>query len=431
MLRGAGALVKRLISWRDSSARNVAIATAMDNARMARITSAFQANSGGTSIAEPGLTALRDDYLALDTASKYMLWQSQLPVRALKRYAQAACRTEWGLDFLISVRGDILRNHRSARTEPMPHGPVFLDLLKSQIQASLFPQLQLVPITPDTDIRLQQKIVDYETVHPMTTLQELTSRMRPQRQVFAFVHPRVSDPIAFVEVALVKGISSNIQDILNEKTDPEADVDTAMFYSINSTMKGTIRLSGIDLGTRLIRNVIPVIQQSDPRVQTFCTLSPIPSFRSWLSSKWALWDAGERLAGRDINLEWLLSPDDVRFLREQDFAVSSVADLGQFIENRRWVYSSALNDVAGRVLVKLCFRYLTEERRDPVANFHLRNGACLHRLNWNGDVSRKGIVQSYSMMANYLYDLDRLEDNTQAYLEGRVIVCAAPMKSKL
>ena len=246
---------------------------------------------------------------------------------------------------------------------------------------------------------LLQKIMTYEAVHPMAGWADLRRRLAEDRRCFAFFHPALPDePLIFVEVALVRGMASAVQPLIaapDETLDP-AKADTAIFYAINNCQVGLV---GISFGNFLIKQVVVELAHELPGLKTFATLSPIPGFRVWLASLAGTGDEGpsavetaviERLS----RAEWHGDEDAATDMQEP--------------------------------LMRLCARYLLQAKArgrplDPVARFHLRNGARLERLNWLGDVSAKGLSDSAGLLVNYVYDPRTIERNHESYVrEGRI-----------
>jgi malonyl-CoA decarboxylase len=239
-----------------------------------------------------------------------------------------------------------------------------------------------------------EKLIHYETVHAIDGWDDLRRRLAQDRRCFAFFHPALPDePLIFVEVALVRGIADRVAPLLDraaEVIDP-ADADSAIFYSINHCQRG---LRGISFGNFLIKQVAAELQAELPNLRSFATLSPVPGFRTWLETAPSLQAVG---------------PGLVRKLHGR--APASLADD---------------HELAGRFL-PLCAAYLVRARRDgqlldPVARFHLRNGARLERINWAADLSPQGLAGSAGMMVNYVYRLDQVERNHEDFVnKGRVV----------
>jgi malonyl-CoA decarboxylase len=249
-----------------------------------------------------------------------------------------------------------------------------------------------------------EKLIKYEAVHRIRDWRALRRRLENDRRCFGFFHPSLPDePLVFTELALTDGLSARVQPLLDPDTpilDPQT-CNCAVFYSISNCHEG---LRGVSFGNALIRRAIDHLRSEFPRLKTLATLSPVPGFREWLVS-----------VARDGNRD--------------------VADLIARLSDTRWIGNSALSVDLGRALVPLCASYLLDAKRgqqpaDPVARFHLRNGARLERLNWLGDTSEAGLDRSLGMTANYRYRLADIERNRRAYVtEWKVM--ASPRVHKL
>jgi malonyl-CoA decarboxylase len=254
-----------------------------------------------------------------------------------------------------------------------------------------------------------EKIIRYEAVHQIQDWNDLRARIDPpDRRCYAFFHPAlVDEPLIFVEVALTRDIPAAIAPILankREMIDPER-ATTAVFYSISNCQRG---LAGVSFGHFLIKQVVAEISREFSRLSTFVTLSPAPNFAGWLKR--------ERAA------------EDSQALAAADLAALSVLDDGG------WVHDpEAINLLRDPVLRAAATYFLTARSRtgspvDPVARFHLGNGARLERINWPGDLSERGLQQSFGVMVNYLYDLGDIEKNHEAYAETRAVIAANAVK---
>jgi malonyl-CoA decarboxylase len=267
-------------------------------------------------------------------------------------------------------------------------------------------------ISWDSPAALLEKLIAYEAVHEIQSWNDLKNRLEADRRCFAFFHPRMPDePLIFVEVALVAGMAGNIHALLDESAplgDPNA-ADTAIFYSISNCQRG---LNGISFGDFLIKRVVDALAAELPRLKVFATLSPVPGFRAWLSKE------GPRLE---------LQPAEAKALSTVVVNGAAAPDLVELLDRPGWQTDPALTAALREPLVRLCAQYLLQEKgrsgraADPVAHFHLTNGARVQRLNWLGDLSEKGLQQSAGIMVNYLYRLDHIETNHEAYRgEGKV-----------
>jgi malonyl-CoA decarboxylase len=281
--------------------------------------------------------------------------------------------------------------------------------------------LELRRITWDSPAALLEKLMAYEAVHEIRGWTDLKNRLDTDRRCFAFFHPRMPDePLIFVEVALVSGIAGNIHTLLDEAApigNPQA-ADTAIFYSISNCQNGLV---GISFGDFLIKRVVDALTSELPRLKTFATLSPLPGFRAWLAAEAERGD--------------LLLPAEARAARSRGGVLDGEdADriLLRLVDRPEWQEDPQVASMLREPLLRLGARYLLQARapsgraRDPVAHFHLSNGARVEQLNWLGDVSEKGLQQSAGMMVNYLYRLGDIEANHEAYRdEGRVVASSA------
>jgi malonyl-CoA decarboxylase len=256
-----------------------------------------------------------------------------------------------------------------------------------------------------------QKIIRYEAVHEIQDWDDLRRRIDlPDRRCYAFFHPAlVDDPLIFVEVALTREIPSAIAPILADKRDVvEPDrATTAVFYSITNCQRG---LAGVSFGNFLIKQVVEEVSREVGRVSTFVTLSPAPNFAAWLKRERAqqasmALDDDDRTALTALdNPNWSRVPEIAEKVREP------------LLRAAAWYYVRGRN---GRGLPI-----------DAVARFHLGNGARLEQLDWLGDTSERALQQSYGLMVNYLYDVEYIEKNHEAYAQQRIVV-AAKSVSKL
>jgi malonyl-CoA decarboxylase len=273
--------------------------------------------------------------------------------------------------------------------------------------------LELKRISWESPAALLEKLIAYEAVHEIRGWTDLKNRLEADRRCFAFFHPRMPDePLIFVEVALVKGMAENVHALLDE-TAPLGDpnvADTAIFYSISNCQRG---LNGISFGDFLIKRVVDALAAELPRLKIFATLSPVPGFRAWLAKE------GQR---PDI-----LLPAEAKALAAAA-GNGAEPDLLRLLERPDWAADAALAAALREPLLRLCAQYLLLEKgrsgraADPVAHFHLTNGARVERLNWAGDLSAKGLQQSAGVMVNYNYRLDHIEANHEAYRgDGKVV----------
>ncbi|MEX3008558.1 malonyl-CoA decarboxylase [Hoeflea sp. TYP-13] len=260
----------------------------------------------------------------------------------------------------------------------------------------------------DTPANILEKIIEYEAVHAIDDWDDLRRRIEPEdRHCFAFFHPVMPDePLIFVEVALSKGVPGSVQEVLAGEREilTEDMADTAVFYSISNCQRG---LGGISFGNSLIKQVVEDLSRDLPHLKTFVTLSPVPGFNRWLSTL------------RDEQ------PDSVAAEILQ--VVQQAADSGDtdMLEQ----YSAELRYLA--------IQYLVEQKRanglplDPVARFHLGNGAMIHEVHAMADISPNGLHQSSSVMVNYLYDLSRVEQNHEEFATDKTVAQSRTIQSIL
>jgi len=257
-----------------------------------------------------------------------------------------------------------------------------------------------------TSAAILEKIIRYEAVHEIRDWADLRRRIDPaDRRCYAFFHPAlVDEPLIFVEVALTREIPSAIAPILavkREPVDPQR-ATTAAFYSITNCQRG---LAGVTFGHFLIKQVVEEVSRERSRVATFVTLSPAPNFAAWLkreranANSVALGDNDREALGALDRDDWWRTPELAERLREP------------LLRAAAWYYLRARN---GRGLPV-----------DAVARFHLGNGARLERLDWLADTSERALKQSYGLMVNYLYDLDYIERNHEAFAQQRAIVASS------
>lgn len=314
-----------------------------------------------------------------------------------------------GRKFLVDLRGDLLRERGSDKLLAA------LDADLRGLLAAWFDIgfLEMQRIDWNSAAALLEKLVAYEAVHAIRSWRDLKNRLDSDRRCYAFFHPRMpGEPLIFVEVALVRGLAGSVQNLLDEKApvlDP-AHADTAIFYSISNCQAG---LAGISFGNFLIKRVVEELSAEFRNLHTFATLSPIPGFRKWLDPLLAQDEPG------------LLSDEESATLGSALAEQTGAAALAGILARRQWWKDPALRKAAEPVLIRLAARYLLTEgtgkrARDPVAHFHLSNGARVERLSMAGDTSDKGAKESATLMVNYLYDPGKIEDWHEDYAgEGK------------
>ena len=261
-----------------------------------------------------------------------------------------------------------------------------------------------------------EKLIHHEAVHAIDGWDDLRRRLQPDRRCFAFFHPQLpSEPLIFVEVALLPEIPTVITPLVDKKAetvDQPSQYKVAVFYSISNCETG---LRGVSMGNFLIKRVAEQLHAEFPGLKTFVTLSPIPGFMDWVS-------AGANL-GEDVPAERL--KPNLRAARDQALANLKL-DAQSWTEklSAGW-HPDLVSPKEQESLLCLASIYLglgsTGRNGNPVAKFHLGNGAKLHLVNWAGDLSRKGLRQSAGLMVNYLYDLGNVEENHEKFANGEIV----------
>lgn len=323
---------------------------------------------------------------------------------------------EEGVKFLVDLRAELL---------PLAAGDPALKALDQDIHRLLCSWfdvgfLDLERITWETPAAVLEKLIKYEAVHAIRSWQDLKNRLREDRRCFAYFHPRMPhEPLIFVEVALVNGMSPNIAELLDE-TKPMIrpdKADTAIFYSISNCQAG---LAGVAFGNFLIKNVVKDLTAKHANLKTFSTLSPIPGFLPYLQSHPDEFE----FTGKELkSLQELAGESDVR-----DFFFKELSNLNDHLKE-------GADTVFKPILLRLCSHYLLTTKRgkqahDRVSHFHLSNGARIERMNWGADLSAKGLGQSAGIMVNYLYILAHIEKNHENYSENGAIAASSTV-SKL
>jgi len=268
-----------------------------------------------------------------------------------------------------------------------------------------------------------EKLIQHEAVHAIDGWDDLRRRLQPDRRCFAFFHPQLpNEPLIFVEVALLPEVPAVIAPLVDKKAETNDQVSqfkVAAFYSISNCEPG---LRGVSMGNFLIKRVAEQLHAEFPGLKTFVTLSPIPGFMDWVV-------AGANL-GQGVP-EDRLKPA-IKATRDQALATLKL-DSQSWAErlSAGW-HPDQASEKENEALMSLASIYLglasTGRDGNPVAKFHLGNGAKLHQINWAGDLSRKGLRQSAGLMVNYLYDLSAVEDNHERFANGEVILSRAVSK---
>ncbi|XP_030851248.1 malonyl-CoA decarboxylase, mitochondrial [Strongylocentrotus purpuratus] len=340
-------------------------------------------------------------------------------------------RLQGGVKFLVDLRADLLDHLLSQQSlqneaELKALNDTLKDLLIGWFAAGM---LNLERVMWSSSCDMLEKISQYEAVHPVRNWTDIKHRVGPYRRCFVFTHSSMpNEPLVILHTALTRDISASIQSIVRKQNDiavgvksgeenPE-EAQAAIFYSITSTQKG---LQGVELGNHLIKSVVKELQSEFPSMHLFSSLSPIPGFRDWLISQI------NKQVKDEHNTSLFTSQELDSFKSALNItSPQALSTLKKVIVTNEWVKSESLVKSLQSPLMRLCARYLYVEKRrkmalNPVANFHLRNGATMWRLNWLGDTSPRGLAASCGMMVNYRYYLENTSSLSQRYIETQNI----------
>ena len=306
-----------------------------------------------------------------------------------------------GTAFLVSMREDLLRfvleNSSLADLDED-----FRHLFRSWFNPGF---LRLERITWDTKAAVLERIISYEKVHKIKDMTDLKRRLEEDRRFYAYFHPVLPDePLIFVQVAFTQGLGNSVQDLIKPMMANEPKADTATFYSISNCQQGLMRVT---LGNFLIKRVVYEIQQENPKIRHFGTLSPLPGFAEWVNYL------------EENKLRSILGKEDyekVKFLRSTDIKIGDP----RIIENKK-------------IIKKLTVHYLIKEKVNnkpvnAVTRFHLGNGASIENIVINGNVSDYGYQESFGVMVNYIYHLDKLEKIHEDYISNNHISYSEKIK---
>ena len=299
-----------------------------------------------------------------------------------------------GTAFLVSMREDLLRfvledSSLSNLDEDFRH------LFRSWFNPGF---LRLERITWDTKAAVLERIISYEKVHKIKDMTDLKRRLDEDRRFYAYFHPVLPDePLIFVQVAFTQGLASSVQDIIKPMIPNQPKADTATFYSISNCQQG---LTSVTLGNFLIKRVVYEIQQENPKIKHFGTLSPLPGFAEWVNYV------------EENKLRSILGSEDyekVKFLRSTEIKIGDP----RIIEHKK-------------IIKKLTIHYLIKEKVNgkpvnAVTRFHLGNGASIENIVINGNISDYGYNESFGIMVNYIYHLDKLEKIHEEYISNHQI----------
>lgn len=303
-------------------------------------------------------------------------------------------RPDRSVTAMVALRGRLLRHPTRVPTWARIEAQL-AEQLRARLAAEP-PFLQRIDL--NTSPAVLEQIVRYEAVHAIRGLSDLRRRLAGDRRCYAlFTEALPGEPLAFIEVAFTRGICGNVSTLLDTQSpvmDAEA-CDCAMFYSISSCHAG---LRGIPFGNQLIRLVVERLQQELPWLRTFATVSPVPGFRAWIT------DLAQRQGG-------------------------TLLDTVSALDDERWPDEAERSKRLEQALLPLCAAYLVGAKRgdeplDPVARFHLANGAVLHRIHWLGDRTNAGFKRSAGIVANYLYDLPSVDENRETFASTHSVIAA-------
>jgi len=332
-----------------------------------------------------------------------------------------------GMAALVGIRREVLGMLR-AQPALKPLESDLQHLLGSWFNRGF---LELRRIDWQTPAAVLEKLIAYEAVHEIAGWDDLRRRLAADRRCFAFFHPALpGEPLIFVEVALTEGLATAVQPLLASDGGGDASgrdralrADTAIFYSISNCQEG---LRGISFGNFLIKQVVEELKAELPSLVRFSTLSPVPGFRRWLGRE--LEDGAETSPLRTDEVEAMA-------VAGIDVGQGAAAVLAAAAEGEWWTDPARAGALRGPLL-RLCAAYLTRPNTgpggiDPVARFHLGNGAQLERINWLGNTSARGLKESFAIMVNYLYDPDTIEGNHEAFVRSGVVVRSAAVEAML
>ncbi|MCB9944412.1 MAG: malonyl-CoA decarboxylase [Geminicoccaceae bacterium] len=308
-----------------------------------------------------------------------------------------------GIRALVSLR-ELLLRHIRENPQLAPVDSDLQELLTGWFNPGF---LSLVQIDWNSPASLLEKLMRYEKVHKIPNLEALRRRLAPDRRCFAFFHPALPDePLIFVQVALVRDMAAKVQSLIETASQPDnpAEADTAIFYSISNCQDG---LRGVSLGNFLIKAVVSELTKELPSLRSFATLSPVPGFLAWF---------------RDALAAGILTAADEQLYSR--------------LQQPGWIDDEAFAASAKPRLEALCAHYLVMEKRksrprDPVARFHLNNGARLERINWMGDISAKGLDESAGILVNYRYHPAHIERNHEAYANDGAVVASTSVRGMI
>lgn len=373
-----------------------------------------------------------------DIDAHVMRWEDRLR-QALQPphqwVASQISRLSGGVKFLVDMRQNLLTALYTMSSDPTKSAVLkTLDVTLRELLSLWFTVglLNVQRITWESSCSMLQKVSEYEAVHPVRNWTDLKRRVGLYRRCFIFTHSCMPDePLVVLHIFLTDEICKSMHKILqsskapsfdensmNKSEEDESSVNTAIFYSITSTQKG---LQGIELGNYLIKRVVRELQAEFPHMTQFSSLSPIPGFVKWLTGMMSKAQRGDHPIFTETEMNAL----------QMHLEVNSEAEvydhLRKLLTTNGWIDNSDLVNSLSSPLMRLCAYYLYAEKRrgyalDSVANFHLKNGAVMWRINWLADRSPRGLSNSCGIMVNYRYFLEDCETNSRRYLETMKIL---------
>ena len=344
---------------------------------------------------------------ALDDKEKVKIEQrlSNLLIPPRVKFLKKIISLPNGFIFLKDMRQDLLpHTGQNPRLKKLDND--IKNLLTTYFDVNL---LNLIEVNWKSPAALLEKLAESEAVHAIRSWKDLKHRLLHDHKVYAFLHPKMPfEPLIFVEIAFTNGLAPSIQKLLDRKAIPldPHEADTAIFYSISNAQKG---LRGISYGNFLIKRVVRELRAEYKNLKTFSTLSPIPTFMKWLKP-------------------FLTESNEYNFKQKEKDAITEYtknnnAGLGllEILSAENWHENKELKKLVKKPLLRLCSYFLLNVKRkgtrtyDPVANFHLSNGAKIAQINWLGDTSENGMRQSAGIMVNYKYKLNKIASNHEEY----------------
>ncbi len=324
------------------------------------------------------------------------------------RLFQRFAAFEGGLRFLLNLRAELIP-HLKTNKRLVALDAELENLFSTWLDVAF---LELKRLSWDSPASLIEKLIQYEAVHDIRSWADLKNRLDSDRRCYGFFHPNLpSEPLIFVEVALLSEIASSITPLLDENAAPEdlKKATVAIFYSISNTQAG---LRGVGFGDSLIKRVVQVLKDEFPKLKIFATLSPIPGLKAWATKNMdnlieRIGDKESKALQKSLGLSELNSAELIK-------AIDGLEDL-----SKNAVLESFLKQAAA---VYLGQSLVEGHPVDAVAKFHLHNGARIERINWGADPSIKGYKQSWGIMVNYLYDLRKLDRHRMLLAKGKITV---------